>query len=109
MWRPQTPPLQKEDLADPLVAIHFWAVWNSYDRQMDKLLAELQPEFEATLKFRSLDIDDPESRPISVDAKILNVPALGLFANGQHVDTQIGLRDKEFWQNTLEEWSRFSK
>jgi hypothetical protein len=67
-WRPGAPPVTAGDLAAcEVLVLHYWAIWDRYDRDMDRLLAPLREEFAGRICFRSCDTDRPENRPFIYD------------------------------------------
>lgn len=106
MWFPSTPNLKAGQVEEAIknssvVIIHAWASWNQSDRAMDKILSDLAPLFSADVKFYSMDIDWAENFEFLHQHKVVNVPALVCFKNGQHVETVIGLHTKQVLFDTI--------
>src|SRR5437762_2211766 len=98
-WRPQTQgidlaTLPKALVRHPLVVVHFWAVWNLHDREMDEILQGLMPRYAGRVEFRSLDVDIAEGHDFCRGCRILNLPALAAFVRGVWIETLIGLRQR---------------
>ena len=93
-WRPVAPPVTAGDLAAcEFLVLHYWAIWDRHDREMDRLLAPLREEFAGRICFRSCDTDRSENRPFIND--LATVPALGLFVRGKRTALIIGRRSSD--------------
>jgi len=105
-WTPSTPPLTAATFVSTVrqhryVAIHFWAEWNSSDREFDEFMAPLRDEFDDRILFRSIDVDDPSLAAVMVAAPVLNVPALGIWRDGLRERIVIGLQNEASWRLIL--------
>lgn len=103
-WSPASPEFAISDLSLPRLVIHFWASWNAVDRTMDTTLVQLIPQFKDDIEFRSVDVDRTGFREMCVDAGILNVPALGFYQSGNHMQTLIGLRLPNDLKTIIQSW-----
>ena len=108
-WRPRSPQIElatlhKVLLRHPLVVVHFWAVWNLYDRKMDEVFEWLKPRYVGRVEFRSLDVDIADSPEFCRDCRVLNLPAVAAFVRGDWVDTLIGLRSRDELDERLRGW-----
>jgi len=97
-WQPGSKPVTAADLptvlaGHPYLVVHFWAIWNGYDRRFEPTLAAIRREYEGRVVFRSIDVDEPELVPFCRASTVIgNVPALGFFVRGERVETVIGMR-----------------
>src|SRR4051812_9307491 len=90
-WSPSTVPVAPGDFeAFPVLVLHYWAMWDLHDREMDKRLGVLRDEYAGRICIRSCDTDRPENQPF-IQA-IANIPALGCFIRGKWFKSLIGLR-----------------
>lgn len=112
-WRPNAPAVTFDELSaaftrHPVVVIHFWAIWNGYDRPMDSRLQSLRAEFGAQVAFYSYDTDAPSEAGWEFlrDIRLMNLPALSCFIHGGHHETLIGLRDPAMLREKLAEWGQ---
>lgn len=108
MWFPSTPNLRAGQVEEAIknssvVVIHAWASWNQYDRVMDKILCEIAPLFSADVRFYLMDVDRAENFEF-LRQYIRNVPALICYKNGSHMETIIGMCDKQFLVDKMTAW-----
>ena len=115
-WHPTTPAITAEELPGALqchrvVVVHFWAVWNGYDRQMDAQLQAERTEFEEQIAFFSLDTDvmTEDTRDLLQECRVLNLPALGCFIHGRHHETVIGMVIRPSLPEKLRQWERLAR
>jgi thioredoxin len=80
---------EKEVLNSPgLVMIDFWAVWCGPCRMIAPTVEELSKEYTGKLKVCKLNTD--ENPDIASRYKIMGIPTLMFFNNGQKVDQIVG-------------------
>jgi thioredoxin-like negative regulator of GroEL len=78
----------------PVVAVHFWAVWSRYDDEMRRRLERIHP-FGASVRLATVNIDDEWAWGIARNLKVLNLPAIAYFRDGERAFTELGLRSSE--------------
>ena len=98
-WAPQTPLILAAGLCGPgqkgrVIAVHFWALWDLHDKQMDLVIAAIKHRFEGWLDFYCCDIDDPRNRERLASIGIVTVPTVGVFRDGVLVHRVIGLQEE---------------
>jgi thioredoxin-like negative regulator of GroEL len=96
-WQPEAPPIDPVAFemivaTEPFVVLHFWAVWDAYDRHLDRALQPVRAEFADRVTFRSADVDQPDLVPVCRACDVVNVPALACFVHGQRECTLVGVR-----------------
>jgi hypothetical protein len=102
-WSAHTPPVDGGDFAScPLLVLHYWAVWDRIDREMDERLAPLREDYAGRICFRSCDIDRPENQ--SFIKGIANIPALGCFIRGTWYKSLVGLRSEADMRRVFDTW-----
>jgi thioredoxin-like negative regulator of GroEL len=75
--------------------VHFWAIWNGYDREMKELLEEHVPlELRNQIAFGRLDVERSEHWEICRQHKVMNVPFLALYRDGTLAGTLTGMREE---------------
>ena len=99
-WRPCFPPVTATALPvalaeNPIVVIHFWAIWNGVDRRFTPTLVAVEREYGRRIAFRAADVDDPAIAPLCEEFGIGNVPALACFVHGRRLKTIVGMRSEE--------------
>ena len=100
-WCPSTVPVAREDFeACPVLVLHYWAIWDLHDREMDKRLAALRDEYAGRIGFRSCDVDCAENR--SFTQGIATIPALGCFIRGKWFKSLIGLGSEQELRSLLD-------
>ncbi len=102
-WSPSIQPVGYGDFeACPVLILHYWAIWDLPDREMDKRLIGLREEYADRICFRSCDVDRVENQ--SFIQGIANIPALGCFIGGKWFKSLIGLRSDEELRSVLDNW-----
>jgi thioredoxin-like negative regulator of GroEL len=70
---------------------------------MDQLLIEIATEYGGQIFIGSVDYDDPRNAGKCRELRVINLPALALFHNGEQLETVIGLPSKQSLNRRLEE------
>ncbi len=78
--------------ADLPVLADFWADWCGPCRMLAPVLEDLAREYDGTLKFAKVDVDDNPN--LAIRYNILSIPTLGLFKNGMLVARMVGYMPK---------------
>ena len=78
--------------ADCPVAIDFGATWCGPCKKLDPMMEELAKDFDGRVKIRKVDVG--EAPGIAQKYRVLSVPQVLLFKNGQVVETIVGLVPK---------------
>ena len=71
-----------------LVLVDFWAVWCGPCRMVAPIVDELSKEYAGKLKVLKLNTD--ENPDIASRYKIMGIPTLMFFKNGQTIDQVVG-------------------
>ena len=80
---------EQEVLKAPnLVMVDFWAVWCGPCRMVAPIVDELAKEYEGKLKVLKLNTD--ENAEVASKYRIMGIPTLMFFKNGQTVDQVVG-------------------
>lgn len=76
------------------VLVDFWAAWCGPCRIVGPIIEELSEEIdESKLKIGKLNVD--ENAHISTDFRVLSIPTMIVFQNGQEIDRIVGAMPKE--------------
>ena len=77
---------------DKLVIVDFWAVWCGPCRMLSPLLDEVEEEMADKITVVKVNVDDADE--IAMKYRIMNIPTLLFFKNGQLVDKTVGAMPK---------------
>ena len=82
-----------ELLADEkLVIVDFWATWCGPCRMISPLLDEIEAEMPDQVSVVKVNVDDADE--IAMRYRIMSIPTLLFFKNGQMVDKSVGALSK---------------
>ncbi len=93
---------EEEVLKSPgLVMVDFWAAWCGPCRIVAPTVEELAKEYAGRLKVVKLNTD--ENPDVASRYKIMGIPTLMFFKNGEKVDQVVGAVPKEQLKSKIEE------
>ena len=75
-----------------LVIVDFWATWCGPCRMLSPLLDEVEEEMADKVTVVKVNVDDADE--IAMKFRIMNIPTLLFFKNGQLVDKTVGAMPK---------------
>ena len=79
-------------LSEKLVIVDFWATWCGPCRMLSPLLDEVEAEMEDQVEVVKVNVDDADE--IAMRYRIMSIPTLLFFKNGQMVDRSVGAMPK---------------
>ncbi|NLI12120.1 thioredoxin [Pelotomaculum propionicicum] len=75
------------------VLVDFWADWCGPCKMIGPVVEDIASEFAGKIKVGKLNVDENQEVPSSL--KVISIPTLILFKNGQEVDRSIGYKTKD--------------
>ena len=90
----------KEFIAEGYAVVDLWAPWCGPCRMIAPVVEELAAEYKGKIKFGKLNIDENEKTP--AEYKVMGIPTLLLFKNGQPIDRIVGAVSKQRIKEKLE-------
>ena len=74
--------------SEKLVIVDFWATWCGPCRMLSPLLDEVEAEMEDKVEVVKVNVDDADE--IAMRFRIMSIPTLLFFKNGEMVDRSVG-------------------
>ena len=83
-----------------VVMVDFWATWCGPCRILSPTVDEISDEYEGRVLVAKCNVDDCED--IAMQVRVMSIPTLIFFKNGEVVDKRVGLVSKEEITSILE-------
>ncbi len=83
-----------------VVMVDFWATWCGPCRILSPTVDEISDEYEGRVLVAKCNVDDCED--IAMQFRVMSIPTLIFFKNGEVVDKRVGLVSKEEITSILE-------
>ena len=74
------------------VLVDFWAAWCGPCKMIAPIIDQLADEFDGKVKIAKINVDD--NRELSMRYKVMSIPTILLFKDGEVVNQVIGARPK---------------
>ena len=75
------------------VVVDFWASWCGPCKDLAPILEEVDAELAGTVKVAKINIDEEEE--LAAQFRVMSIPTLLLFKNGEVVNKSVGLAPKD--------------
>ena len=79
--------------SDKLVVVDFWATWCGPCRAIGPVVDELAEQYGGSIVVGKVNVDDESE--LARRYKVMSIPTIMLFKNGEVVDKVVGLHSKE--------------
>jgi thioredoxin 1 len=82
------------------VLVDFWAEWCGPCKMIAPVVEEIAAEFAGRVQVAKLNVDENQKTP--ADYKVISIPTLIIFKNGQEIERSIGFKTKREIKAILE-------
>ena len=89
-----------DETSDGLVLVDFWAPWCGPCRMVGPVIEELASDYDGKIKVGKLNVD--ENQRVAHSYRVMSIPTVMLFKDGEPVDVMIGAQPKGAYQAKLE-------
>ncbi|MQL52162.1 thioredoxin [Desulfofundulus thermobenzoicus] len=82
------------------VLVDFWAAWCGPCKMIAPVVEEIAEEYEGKVQVAKLNVD--ENQKTAADYRVISIPTLIVFKNGQELERSIGFKTKKELKAILE-------
>lgn len=88
--------------SDMPVIIDYWATWCGPCRMVAPIMEELSEEYDGKAKICKVNVD--EESELAVKFRIMSIPTIMIYKNGQMVERIVGARSKDEFKKLLDQY-----
>lgn len=85
-----------------LVVVDFWAPWCGPCKMVSPIMDELADLYKGKVKIAKLNTDDASAVSVAQRYRVMSIPTVFFFKDGQMVDRKVGAMSKENYQALIE-------
>jgi len=89
-----------ETVKDGVCLVDFWATWCGPCKMLAPTIEELAEDYEGRVKVCKVDVD--ENQDLAMRFRVMSIPTVFFFKNGEVVNKMIGLSDKDEYEEILD-------
>ena len=93
----------KGEIASGLTLVDFWAPWCGPCRIIGPVIEELAGQYQGRVKIGKVNVD--ESPVTQGQFRVMSIPTLILFKDGQPVETMVGAQPKRAFEALLDKYA----
>ncbi|PKG43610.1 thioredoxin [Psychroflexus sp. MES1-P1E] len=86
--------------SDLPVLVDFWAAWCGPCRMVGPIIDELNTEYEGKAVIAKMDVD--QNQEFAAKYGVRNIPTVLFFKNGEMVNRQVGVAQKETYKEAID-------
>lgn len=75
------------------VVVDFWAAWCGPCRTLSGIIEQVAEDFSGTVVVAKINVDDETE--LSTEHRIMSIPTIMVYKNGQMVEKMVGVHSKE--------------